>query len=262
MLITNIQPVSEVDQIDLLVEVIQDTLNIKTHFELFIWLQGKAQTFLPHEILISAWGDFSLGHICFDIVSAHPLLRTQNISENTLTPQIIQLFERWHTQGKSAQIIGFNDGIFDEKSLFKDLETHSEFTSFRFSEMKHVILHGLKDSRGGQDCLYILMNRSNIPTYTKKALEILMPPIDCAFRRIDQLEDTQPKHGDLSNLGEPLTIREVEIMEHLREGKTNREIAQLLDISTFTVKNHLQHIYGKLNAINRSQAVSKYTKRL
>ncbi len=259
MLITNIQSVSEVDHRDLLIEAIQESLRIKTHFELFIWLQRKAQHFIPHEILISAWGDFSLGLIYVDIVSAHPMLRTKNISENTLTPQIIELFNQWYAQDKSALILNVNDGVFNEKTLFKDHRKRSEFTNFRFNEMKSIIVHGIKDNRGSHDCLYILMNRTPISSSAKHALEILMPFIDCVFRRIDQLEDIHAKQQP-SGINEPLTVREIEIMEHLREGRTNREIAELLDISAFTVKNHLQHIYEKLNAINRSQAVNKYSK--
>lgn len=262
MLITNIQSVSEVDHRDLLIEAIQESLHIKTHFELFLWLQRKAQHFIPHEILISAWGDFSLGLIYFDIVSAHPMLRTKNISENTLTPQIIELFNQWCAQEKNALVLDVRNGVFNEKTLFKDLSKRNNFSSFRFNEMKSIILHGIKDNRGSHDCLYILMNRTPISNSAKHALEILMPFIDCAFRRIDQLEDMQPKVQQNGDINEPLTLREIEIMEHLREGRTNREIAELLDISAFTVKNHLQHIYEKLNAINRSQAVNKYSKLL
>jgi DNA-binding CsgD family transcriptional regulator len=40
-------------------------------------------------------------------------------------------------------------------------------------------------------------------------------------------------------------------------GKTNVEIGLILDISSFTVKNHLQRIFKKLDVVNRSQAVAK-----
>ena len=40
-------------------------------------------------------------------------------------------------------------------------------------------------------------------------------------------------------------------------GKTNAEIGSILCISSFTVKNHLQNIFKKLDVYNRVQAVSK-----
>lgn len=46
-------------------------------------------------------------------------------------------------------------------------------------------------------------------------------------------------------------------MNWIRNGKTNSEVGQILDISIFTVKNHLQRIFKKLNVSNRAQAVAK-----
>jgi DNA-binding CsgD family transcriptional regulator len=54
-----------------------------------------------------------------------------------------------------------------------------------------------------------------------------------------------------------LSKRESEIMDWVRMGKTNAEIGSILSISSFTVKNHLQHIFKKLDVYNRMQAVSK-----
>jgi len=44
----------------------------------------------------------------------------------------------------------------------------------------------------------------------------------------------------------------------VRKGKTNQEIALILQISLFTVKNHLQRIFRKLDVLNRAQAVGKF----
>ena len=54
-----------------------------------------------------------------------------------------------------------------------------------------------------------------------------------------------------------LSDRESEIMGWVCSGKTNDEIGSILDISTFTVKNHLQRIFKKIDVVNRSQAVAK-----
>lgn len=47
-------------------------------------------------------------------------------------------------------------------------------------------------------------------------------------------------------------------MEWVRMGKTNIEVAMILDISSFTVKNHLQRIFKKLGVFNRMQAVARF----
>lgn len=54
-----------------------------------------------------------------------------------------------------------------------------------------------------------------------------------------------------------MSHRELEVMDWVRKGKTNQEIGMILDISAFTVKNHLQRIFRKANVLNRAQAVAK-----
>jgi DNA-binding NarL/FixJ family response regulator len=53
----------------------------------------------------------------------------------------------------------------------------------------------------------------------------------------------------------PLSSREVEILEHIAKGNSNKEIAKLLDISDQTVKNHITSILRKLEVNDRTAAV-------
>jgi len=52
-----------------------------------------------------------------------------------------------------------------------------------------------------------------------------------------------------------LTPREMDVLEHLIEGKANKEIAALLDLQVVTVKLHMKGILRKLGAHNRTHAV-------
>ncbi len=56
--------------------------------------------------------------------------------------------------------------------------------------------------------------------------------------------------------GEPLTEREVQILQLLAEGKSNRSIAQSLFISESTVKSHLKSLFTKLDATSRAEAIA------
>jgi len=56
-----------------------------------------------------------------------------------------------------------------------------------------------------------------------------------------------------------LSTREMEVLDALCRGRTNLEIAAALDISPFTVKNHVQRIFRKIGVTNRTQAAARYT---
>jgi two-component system response regulator DegU len=53
----------------------------------------------------------------------------------------------------------------------------------------------------------------------------------------------------------PLSEREIEVLERIAAGGSNREIAEALGISTQTVKNHISSILRKLSLNDRTQAV-------
>lgn len=59
---------------------------------------------------------------------------------------------------------------------------------------------------------------------------------------------------DLAAVMNPLTQREVEILQHVASGLANKEIALRLGISERTVKNHLSNIMEKLHVNSRTQA--------
>lgn len=54
-----------------------------------------------------------------------------------------------------------------------------------------------------------------------------------------------------------LSEREHEVMHWVGCGKTNHEIGMILGISQFTVKNHLQRIFRKIDVRNRAQAITR-----
>ena len=60
---------------------------------------------------------------------------------------------------------------------------------------------------------------------------------------------------------EPLTAREVQVLELLAEGLPNKAIAARLGISDQTVKFHVASISGKLGATNRTDAVRRAVRR-
>jgi LuxR family maltose regulon positive regulatory protein len=66
-----------------------------------------------------------------------------------------------------------------------------------------------------------------------------------------------PDPSSSSNLIEPLSTRETEILTLIAKGLTNQEIANQLVISLRTVKWHTSNIYGKLGVKNRTEAAAR-----
>ena len=70
-------------------------------------------------------------------------------------------------------------------------------------------------------------------------------------------EDILPaSQGDLSRLTEPLTRKEMRLLQLLAEGHSNRALTEKLFVSDSTVRTHLRNISAKLGADNRTQAVA------
>lgn len=66
----------------------------------------------------------------------------------------------------------------------------------------------------------------------------------------------QPTTQTITSITAVLTQREQEVLNLMADGLSNAEIGQRLNISIFTVKNHVSSILSKLNVNSRTEAVS------
>jgi len=84
--------------------------------------------------------------------------------------------------------------------------------------------------------------------------------IDIVWRRLAgfRLEDLRAADAGGAPPGLDLSAREHEILGKLCRGSTNSDIAEALEISLFTVKNHLKRIFRKIGVSNRTQAAARY----
>jgi LuxR family maltose regulon positive regulatory protein len=98
--------------------------------------------------------------------------------------------------------------------------------------------------------LYEAATRDIAPDYVRRLL--------AAFP-VEKRGQTDPPKSQApeSELIEPLSERELEVLQLIAEGLTNREIASRLFLSLNTVKVHTRNIYGKLNVHSRTQATAR-----
>ena len=248
-------------------ELILNSTGIKTHAEFLTWAQGGLQEFLPHALMIAAWGDFALGIIYYDIISNIPGARTQIMQAKEMALFLKRLYVHWLSKNRvSSQIVGVS-------GLIRCRDIQDVQLKACMQNMKSALLHGIKDVRGGNDSFYVLLGtNAEVAPERNKAFHQILPFIDATLRQIDHMQDYLPQQDDLLQMNmnsaaidEPVNVnnefnlsdRELEVVGWVCAGKTNVEIGMILDISAFTVKNHLKRIFIKLDVINRSQAVAK-----
>lgn len=130
----------------------------------------------------------------------------------------------------------------------------SRFLIFTIYEDDDHVFEALKYGASG----YILKRESpeNIIASIKETLNGGAPMSREIAKKIMQSFRVQTQNPVISQL----TPREYELLKLLAEGYLNKEIADQLRISVYTVKNHLQNIYFKLHVQNRSEAIIKYMK--
>lgn len=237
-----------------IVRLVQQAGRIRHRDNLVEWLGGPLQPLIPHCAVVAGWGHFDAGEIRFCALGPAPWHQFDSDAESVLRTAHAQ----WIGCGMQAQVLP--NGVCLRGGEGAD-------------ESLRVLVHGLRDLRVGCDSCYAFLLRPEASIHqVRQAARLLLPTIDLAFRQAAAARnetvsstfgeepastDDDVAADDLQAREQPLSEREEEVMRWVRLGKTNSEIAIILHLSTFTVKNHMRRIYRKLNALNRAQAVSR-----
>lgn len=227
------------------------------------WLKGDVQHYLPHDIMVSAWGDFNTGEIDHDIVASTNDISHQNGTAWATDPMLPRFFNRWDQIGRKAYALSAGERGFL-------LERNGSYCALSeaLKGMRSAMVHGTVEKRGVHNSLYVMFrSEGRFDAHHCEAFNLLLPYLDRTMRQLEhplQQQDRTPR--PFSDEIDPrlmrehaLTEREVEIVEWVAMGKTNSEIGSILGLSLYTVKNHLQRIFKKMNVSNRAQAVAKLT---
>lgn len=248
------------DEGEKLLRILADSLKIKGHFELFRWLQGEVQYFLPHRIMISAWGDFPNWKLEIDVVSGLPGVRTEQLAQCRIDGYLKELFNRWVSSGRQPLAVCAADVV-------RSLGSCSCAVHMALRQSSSLLVHGICDQRGKHESLYVALHSRSFTNGRPKdrcayLVDLVMPQIDVAFRRVAAYRFADPAAGQRLPEWPEVSPREHEVLDWVCKGKTNEEIGAVLHISPFTVKNHVRRILKKLGAGNRTQAATKYAQAL
>jgi DNA-binding NarL/FixJ family response regulator len=92
-----------------------------------------------------------------------------------------------------------------------------------------------------------------------KVVETLVAALDALAtdREVAATVEERGAAPSRSGLAEALTERELEVLRLVADGDSNQDIARKLFVSLATVKTHINHIFGKLDAESRVQVVAR-----
>ena len=242
-------PLSSVaEERDALVHTLESGARVANRAQFFTWTQGLYQQLVPHEILIC-----SLTHPHTRAFEHYLFSSTRYFKANHLAAAwdkggiLRAALEIWHRHERPVLAA-------------PDLAAapHGEVLPERWQaalmecELKNLLAHGLRSMDGGARGFVAYARLPGGPQASHAgAAQILAPFL------VDALIRVLARENRGKGLEKPLSEREREILLWVQEGKTNEEIALLLSVSPYTVKNHLQNIYAKLSVSTRGQAVAK-----
>jgi DNA-binding CsgD family transcriptional regulator len=150
--------------------------------------------------------------------------------------------------------------------LSVDSTSHQKFcNSLIKHELHSLAIHGLRSLTGSRASTFFFGRTTEFGNPDDLLrLPLIIPPLHMCLSNIMSQSRFSHKHmidvpptSNSPAAAEPFTSREKEVAKWLALGKTNAEIAHILSISTFTVKNHVQKILVKLDVTNRTQAATR-----
>lgn len=230
---------------------------IRRQPDLLGWLK-EAQEFLPHEILIAAWGDFQRANVKCEVVSHLPGLRAVECRGCSLDDLLRDAYTQWIRGGREPLVLTADAAAALRKPCSCALHR-------ALRDMRSLLVHGVRDKLSGCDSLYIALGpqSSMAPGAHSRCIalaHLLLCQLDSVWRRLAayRLDDLPAADAIAMPRGLELSAREREILASLSRGSTNNDIAESLAISLFTVKNHVKRIFRKIGVSNRTQAAARF----
>ncbi|MBC7804470.1 MAG: transcriptional regulator EpsA [Candidatus Parcubacteria bacterium] len=230
--------------------VIESSLRVYRLSHFFVWTQGEIQALLPHEILIFGMNRSPGSRIAFQQFASTRYFRDSHFAEvcrpgNGLMEK---LMTHWTRTGDPCLVArGGGAGAQGQAGWIEIAEEN---------ELRNIAAHGMR-SGDGRICSFFSFSRvgGEIDARLAFRLRLLTPHLHETLARV-LLAESQ---GTIRMVRAEIRVtdRETEILRWIRDGKTNRDIAEILGLSHYTVKNHIKKITKKMGVANRSHAVAR-----
>lgn len=231
-------------------DAVEASFHVSSRQQFFVWSQSSVHALIPHEILICGIEDGSRQGMAVHRFSASRHFRQEHFEVVSdplkgLMPRLMAIAE-----GDRSSVIFCpldNGRAVDEKLL----------ALVAGNELKNLAARLITGSRGKVEAFYVFSRLSGrLDGELGYAIELLLPHLHNTFLRV--LATEREMAGiNIQRSGRLVTPRQEEILNLIKNGKTNSEIAELLSCSPWTIKNHIQAILRKLDSNTRTHAIAR-----
>jgi transcriptional regulator EpsA len=238
---------TEDERVDLF-DTVEASYRVVNRHQLFLWMQGQFQRFIPHEIFLCGVDDGSSQGMGMHRFSSTRYFRDEHFNalcdqESGLVPRLLNRTERMR---ESVVLCDGVAGVDEDEELVRLVVSN---------ELKNLVARFVVGPRGKVQALYCFSRVSCVlDENLAYRLELLAPHLHSTFLRVVANERKASSPGNQRS-GRLITPREEQILYLIKDGKTNQEIAILLEVSPWTIKNHIQAIFKKLNTNTRTHAI-------
>jgi transcriptional regulator EpsA len=243
------------------IAVLAQSRLIRRYGELLSWLRD-VQEFLPHQILLGAWGEFQRWNVKSEMVSHLPGLRVMQGRGCSIDDVLRDAHAQWLRGGREPLVLSAI--AIDALRRPCPCPLHAALR-----DMRSLLVHGVRDKLSGCDSLYVALDGQSrfAPGEQARCVvlsHLLLCQLDNAWRRLAafRLDNLPAAQAIALPRALELSAREREILANLAHGRTNHDIAESLAISLFTVKNHVKRIFRKIGVSNRTQAAARFNQEL
>jgi transcriptional regulator EpsA len=233
-----------------LIRVLEAGVNLADARHFYMWAQGALQGLIPHKVLVCL--QMAQSQV-IRLDSFHsPHLPKHMIEELTSSQgsSILQLLKACPASSKKPQWLEF-------EGFSTDLNLQRHTQRLLDVGLSNALVLGTPLFAGTYtQFMFLDVKPTLTPQRTAYLLELMLAQLHLAYWRC--IVPQQGVNDQFEATAVPLSVRELDILRWVAVGKSNQEIAELLYISPFTVKNHVHNILKKLKVKNRMQAASMH----
>ena len=228
---------------------VEAAVDVQSRQQFYVWTQSSVQGLVPHQILICGVRDPGKSSLTLHHFSASRYFKAEHFA--AVADPFQGLLPRLQALGAQPDEVVCCD--LDEQRV-----SHRQLLELvKGNELQNLATRILMGHDGQLGAVYAFSRvAQDLDATLCHAVQMLVPHLHHTFQRVLHNErDLQMAHAPRDT--RVVTRRQQEILLLIKDGKTNFEIAEVLDCSQWTVKNHIQNILRRLGTSSRAHAISR-----